>query len=77
MKETEEKEWRVHPYYKSELAQAYAPYLSTGAALKRLAYWIRLNGPLTAALKETGYRNKQRTFTSKQVELIFEYLGPP
>ena len=38
-----EKEYRIRPYYKSELAEAYAPFLSPGAALNRLAHWIRLN----------------------------------
>ncbi len=78
MKHTDtEKEWRVRPYYKSELAQAYAPHISEGAALNRLSQWIRLNAPLTEALKQTGYRNKQRLFTSRQVALIFDYLGEP
>lgn len=77
MKTEEEKEWRVRPYYKGELAQAYAPYLAPGSALNRLALWIKLNEPLSAALKQTGYRTKQRLFTSKQVALIFEYLGEP
>ena len=43
----EEKEWRVRPYYKSELAEAYAPYLAPGSALNRLAHWISLNAPLS------------------------------
>ena len=73
----EDKEWRIRPYYKSELAEAYAPYLCPNAALNRLAHWIRQNTPLTEALAQTGYRNKQRLFTSRQVALIFEYLGEP
>ena len=43
----------------------------------RLAAWIRLNRPLTEALRQTGYYTKQRLFTSRQVALIFEYLGEP
>ena len=39
--------------------------------------WIRLNRPLTEALRQTGYYTKQRLFTSRQVALIFEYLGEP
>ena len=73
----EEKEWRIRPYYKSELAQAYAPNLAEGSALNRLAQWIKLNAPLTEALQQTGYHSKQRLFTSRQVALIFEYLGEP
>lgn len=33
--------------------------------------------PLTEALRQTGYYTKQRLFTSRQVALIFEYLGEP
>ena len=72
-----EKEYRIRPYYKSELAEAYAPFLTTHSALNRLALWIDLNAPLSKALAETGYRRTQRIFTSRQVALIFEYLGEP
>lgn len=72
-----EQEWRIRPYSKSELAQAYAPEVSPGAALNRLAQWIRFNTALTEALEQAGYRPRQRVFTSRQVELIFRYLGKP
>ena len=72
-----EKECRIRPYYKSELAEAYAPFLTTHSALNRLALWIDLNAPLSKALAQTGYRRTQRIFTSRQVALIFEYLGEP
>ena len=72
-----EKEYRIRPYYKSELAEAYAPFLTTHSALNRLALWIGLNAPLSKALAQTGYRRTQRIFTSRQVALIFEYLGEP
>ena len=75
--EKEEREWRIRPYYKSELAQAYAPDICPGAALNRLAMWIRTNTQLSEALKQTNYRATQRMFTSRQVALIFEYLGEP
>ncbi len=67
----------IHPYSKSELALAYAPDVCAKSAVSRLARWIRLNEPLTLALQQTGYRPKQQYFTSKQVALIFEYLGEP
>ena len=70
-------EYRIRPYYKSELAQAYAPDICPGAALNRLATWIKTNKQLTEALKETNYRVNQQLFTSRQVALIFEYLGEP
>lgn len=59
---------KIRPYSKSELAQAYAPEITSQAALNR---------PLTEALRQTGYYTKQRLFTSRQVALIFEYLGEP
>ena len=71
------KNMRIRPYYKSELAQAYAPDISMGAALNRLALWIKTNTQLSEALKQTDYRVTQRMFTSRQVALIFEYLGEP
>jgi hypothetical protein len=68
---------KIRPYYKSELAQAYAPDICQGAALNRLALWIKTNSRLTEALRETDYRVTQRMFTSRQVALIFEHLGEP
>ena len=70
-------EWPVRPYYKSELARAYAPAIGERSALNRLSRWIRFNEALYSALKATGYRSTQQIFTSKQVGLIFEYLGRP
>ena len=63
---------KIRPYYKSELAQAYAPDISQGAALNRLALWIKTNRQLTEALRQTDYRVTQRMYTSRQVALIFE-----
>ena len=70
-------EYRIRPYYKSELAQAYAPDVCQKTALNRLASWIRTNKKLTEALRATDYRASQHMFTSRQVALIFEYLGEP
>ena len=70
-------EWPVRPYSKRELAMAYAPEISPVSALNRLAGWMRYNDRLTRELGDTGYRSRQRVFTSLQVELIFRYLGRP
>ena len=75
--EPQTKEYRIRPYYKSELAKAYAPDICPGAALNRLANWIRTNKQLSEALRQTDYRTKQHMFTSRQVALIFEHLGTP
>lgn len=70
-------EWPVRPYSKRELAMAYAPDISPCSALNRLAGWVRHHQKLSDELDETGYQNRQRIFTSLQVELIFSYLGRP
>ena len=53
------------------------PEISPVSALNRLAEWMRYNDRLTRELGDTGYRPRQRVFTSLQVELIFRYLGRP
>ena len=68
---------KIQSYSKSQLANAYAPNVGQRAALNRLSSWIRLNHELTAALAATGYVQTQRIFTSRQVALIFHYLGEP
>lgn len=72
-----EKAWPVRPYYKRELAEAYAPNISPTSALNRLSKWLKMNLQLNEALIQTGYRDTQKVFTSMQVELIFRYLGKP
>ena len=72
-----EKEWHIKTYSKSELAQAYAPDIAPKSALNRLNLWIKFNAPLNKALQQTGYNPKQKVFTSRQVGLIFDYLGTP
>ena len=69
--------WPVRPYSKRELAMAYAPDISPSSALNRLAGWVRHHQKLSDELAETGYQNRQRIFSSPQVDLIFRYLGRP
>ena len=71
------KEWRVRPYAKSELAVAYAPEIGYHSALNRFSHWIKANVTLYTELQKTGYRNSQQILTSRQVALVFEYLGEP
>lgn len=75
--ETEEKEWDIHPYYRRELAMAYAPDLLPESAVNRLAQWFKQNRNLTEELHRHGYRPRQQVFTSVQVEIIFRHLGKP
>ena len=76
-KETLTEEWPLRPYYKRDLAIAYAPDIPPASALNRLALWIHHNAALHEALLLAGYQVRQRMFTSLQVELIFRYLGRP
>lgn len=71
------KSWEIRPYSKHELAQAYAPDIAPTSALNRFSQWIKLNRQLTESLKDTGYNCRQHVFTSRQAELIFQYLGRP
>lgn len=64
-------------YSKRELAMAYAPDITAGAAVNRLMQWISLNRSLHRALIETGYHKSQKLFSIRQVSLIFEHLGEP
>lgn len=76
-KETYYGEWPVKPYYKRDLAVAYAPDITPGAALNRLSAWIHHHKVLYGALAESGYTDRQRIFNAVQVGLIFLYLGRP
>ena len=68
---------QLRTYSKSELAMAYAPEISVHGAVNRLMSWIRYNESLYAALQAAGYKTNQRLFTTRQVAIIFEYLGEP
>lgn len=71
------KEWAVRPYYKRELAEAYAPGIAPTSALNRLSKWLNLNKELHDELANAGYKNTQKIFTSRQVGIIFRHLGRP
>lgn len=64
-------------YGKGELASLYAPNIAPSSACKRLTAWMLHHPTLMSDLRQTGYTEKQRTFTPRQVELIFEALGEP
>lgn len=72
-----EKTILVKAYTKAELAHMYNPEMSYSSAMRSLRAWIEQNKLLTGKLKTTGYKSSQHTFTPKQVELIFTYLGIP
>ena len=75
MKNTEE--IPVKSYSLSELSQLYSPTLSLSAATKQLLRWILRHPNLIHRLHETGWQKGQRRFSSKQISLLFDCIGPP
>ena len=69
--------FRLRAYGRTELAQAYNPHLSPGAAWQKLSLWIHLYPDLAERLKAIGYSPHQRVFTPRQVAMIVEALGEP
>lgn len=67
----------IRTYSKGELAVLYAPDIAPTSACKRLTQWFLHHPTLMSDLRKTGYTDRQRTFTPRQVELIFEALGEP
>ena len=65
------------PISKKQMALAYAPDLTVGGAVNRLRKWLHLNPELIADLRRTGYRETQHILTTRQVEIIYHYLGEP
>jgi len=62
---------------KSDLAKQYFPYYKGKSALNRLMQWINSKPELVQALALTGYHNRQRNLTPRQVELIYDHIGIP
>lgn len=79
MKKIEEKdeEIEIKSYTKAELAHMYNPTMCYVSAVRTLRKWIERNKKLGEALSTSGYIPSQHTFTPKQIELIFTYLGRP
>ncbi|MCI7356140.1 MAG: DUF4248 domain-containing protein [Parabacteroides sp.] len=50
---------------------------SPRSATTQLRRWIKRNQSLKNELTETGYKEGQRVFTPRQVELVFRHLGEP
>lgn len=67
----------IRCYGKGELSCMYNPDISASAARKRFSHWMHHHPTLMQNLFDTGYDEKQRTFTPKQVRLIFDALGEP
>ncbi|MDD4533879.1 MAG: DUF4248 domain-containing protein [Prevotella sp.] len=70
-------DYPIRSYGRTELALAYNPSLDAQSAWRKLKEWIAYSKELTAALKQAGYDPRRRSFTPKQVTIIFECLGKP
>lgn len=69
--------FRLRAYGRTELALAYSPHLSPGAAWQKLCLWISLYPGLSDRLSAIGYSPRRRVFTPRQVAMIIEALGEP
>lgn len=65
------------PYTKKELALLYFPDSTPETAVKHLMTMIRRNDMLWDELQEMGYYNRRKTFTPREVQAIFDWLGAP
>ncbi|MBO5964913.1 MAG: DUF4248 domain-containing protein [Bacteroidaceae bacterium] len=55
----------------------YYPDLSYKSALRQLRNEIRVTRGLLQALKECGYKERNRIITRNQMKVIEEFLGKP
>lgn len=68
----------IRSYRKSELALMYFPESETKeGALSNLKSWIKGNKELSNELKLCGMPPRKKSYTPKEVALIFHYLGEP
>ena len=68
---------KTRAYSKKELALMYFPDSTPETAVKHMMMMIRSNDMLWDELQEMGYYSKSRTFTPRQVQAIFEWIGAP
>ena len=73
----QEEIFEIRAYSFQELAMAYAPDLSLGAATNRLSQWIRRGEGLCEELLDVGWTPRSKNFTPMQVQVIVDYLGAP
>jgi len=74
---TQDEAFEIRAYSFQELAMAYAPELSIGAATNRLSQWIRRGEGLRVELLDVGWTPRSKNFTPLQVQVIVDYLGAP
>ena len=64
-------------YTKKELALLYFPDSPPDTAVKHLMTLIRRNDMLWDELQQMGYYSHSKTFSPRQVQAIFDWLGAP
>ena len=62
---------------KTDLAQAYFPYIGDQSARHKLMNFINQDEVLIRQLCELGYKPLSRSFSPAQMNLIFARLGNP
>ena len=67
----------IRAYTKKELALLYFPDSTPDTAVKRLMTLIRRNDMLWDELQQMGYYSHSKTFSPRQVQAIFDWLGAP
>ncbi len=67
----------IRAYSKKELALLYFPDSTPRVAVNHLMAVIRRNDMLWDELLSTGYKTTNKTFTPRQVNAIFEWIGAP
>jgi len=60
-----------------ELAAAYFPEIHPRLASRRLSNWINNDEELLAELSAAGYVKRQRIYTPRQMEILFDHVGEP
>jgi hypothetical protein len=70
-------EYPIRTYGKTELALLYNPYTTPHAAVQTLMRWIRENDELWQLFTEMKFNPHRHTFFSREVELIYRYIGKP
>ena len=65
---------------KFQLAMLYfpdTPLEHSDSAVRHLMRWINQTRGLVEALEATGYRKYNQCFSSRQVRIIYDYIGEP
>ncbi len=62
---------------KTDLGQAFFPYISPRSARQKLMQIVMDDATLVALLKQHGYAESSHAFSPRQVEIIVDRLGNP